>query len=70
MAGMAAILMVLRRPMRSIIMPDDIEAIGPISTITEAIHDDSSSVTLRSLSGRSTCGMKNAEKLKAIPMTM
>lgn len=68
--GMAANLMVFKRPMYSMRKPENMHPTGTDRTMTDATHDDSVLVSLRSLSGSSTCGIKMAEKANEMPITM
>lgn len=70
MHGMAADLIVFRRPMYSIRKPENMQPTGTDRTITDATQDDWAGVSFRSLSGASNCGMRKAEKASEIPMTM
>lgn len=67
--GMAANLMVFRRPIHSIRTPAKRQPTGTANTITDATHDDWVAVNFNSLSGPSTCGMRMAENASDIPIT-
>lgn len=68
--GIAANLIVCKRPSHSIKIAAMRHPIGTESTITEAIHDVCSLLRCKSLSSLSTCGTKMAEKANEIPITM
>lgn len=68
--GIADILMVFRRPMYSMEKAAIRQPMGTDSTITDAIHDVCTFVSLRSLSSLSTCGTRMAENANEMPITM
>lgn len=68
--GIAANLIVFKRPIHSIKIAAKRQPNGTESTIMDAIHDVCSLLKCKSLSSLSTCGTKMAENAKEIPITM
>lgn len=68
--GIAANLIVYKRPSHSIKIAAIRHPTGTESTITEAIHDVCSLLRCKSLSSLSTCGTKMAENANEMPITI
>lgn len=68
--GIAANLIVFKRPSHSIRIAAIRHPTGTESTITDAIHDVCTLLSFKSLSSLSTCGTKIAENANEMPITM